>query len=49
MRRKPVLVLGIAAPRARPTLAAAFWLASAVSIPVGAVLITIEGALRIFS
>ncbi len=44
MRRNSAPVLGIVAPRARPTFAGAFWLASLVSIPVGVILFTIEGA-----
>ncbi len=46
MRRNPAPVLGVDAPPPRPTFAGAFWLASALSIPVGVILITIEGAVR---
>ena len=39
-------VLGVVAPRARPTLAGGFWLAGLAALAGGVVLITIELALR---
>ena len=46
MARSDKPILGVHAPRARPTVAGAFWLAALVTVPVALVGITIELALR---
>lgn len=40
--RSDAPVLGVTAPRARPTMAGAFWLAMMISLPVGGVICLIE-------
>lgn len=42
--RKPVL--GVHAPRARPTVAGAFWLACVITLPVGGIAVVVELLIR---
>lgn len=45
-RRQAPSVLGVTAPRARPTPAGAVWLATLVSLPAGLAIVLIEAILR---
>ena len=46
MRSDPDPVLGVRAPRAKPTAAGAFWLAAVLSLPVAVLGLVLELLLR---